>query len=380
MNHPSLNVLIFCLGASFAVSYLVTSLSVSISLRRGRLDVPNERSSHSEAIPRMGGIGILAGFLVPIAILLVMVPASGPFAWVFRRDLLTAVLAGFVLGGAGICDDLRRLTAFQKFSVQLIFAVGVMTFGIPFAGSGITPDSGSIRGILADSASIGWLIGFTNFFNFMDGVDGMAGGAAVIYGGFLSYFAFQQQAPGVCVVSLLAVGACLGFLTQNFPRARTFMGDEGSLFLGMLFAVMSLGLFRSSRNPTMILSFFLLYSVVLYDCSLTIMRRLIAGENIFRAHRTHLYQRLVTHGWSHPEVTFLYLGLTILGGALGVICQHVPVVYQSVAVGADAVALAGLTVLVHTVEKRAVPTVLPADGLSTSSVKREAKRFVAGRG
>jgi UDP-N-acetylmuramyl pentapeptide phosphotransferase/UDP-N-acetylglucosamine-1-phosphate transferase len=327
----------------------------------------------------MGGIGILAGFLVPIAILLVMGPANNPFSWLFRRDLLTAVLAGFVLGGAGICDDLRRLTAFQKFSVQLIFAVGVMTFGIPFAGSGIAPDGESIRGGLVALASILWLIGFTNFFNFMDGVDGMAGGAAVIYGGFLSCFAFQQQAPGACLVSLLAVGASLGFLTQNFPSARTFMGDEGSLFLGMLFAVMSLGLFRSSRDPAIILSFLLLYSVVFYDCSLTIMRRLIAGENIFRAHRSHLYQRLVQHGWSHPEATFLYLSLTLLGGILGVICPHVSPLYKLVAVGADAMGLAGLTVLVHTVEKRAARTVVPADVVSTCSAKREAKRFVAGR-
>jgi UDP-N-acetylmuramyl pentapeptide phosphotransferase/UDP-N-acetylglucosamine-1-phosphate transferase len=345
----------FSMALSCAISYAATDLSIHLSLRRGRLDVPNERSLHSRPVPRLGGIGILVGFLVPIAVLYVTRAIGLGGSWVLPRATLIFTSAAIILGGAGLYDDLHILTALQKFTIQSLFALAIAVYGLRFATARFEFHDSLWAQFFRVFLALLWLVTFTNFYNFMDGVNGMAGCTGVIYGCFLSYFAWQQSQPGICVIAILSAGASLGFLFHNFPRARTFMGDAGSLFLGMLFALLAWFLYEQSNGRRMLVPLLLLYSTFIYDCTLTLVRRLLLRENIFRAHRSHIYQRLVKQGWSHPGVTLLYASLHVLGGGLGVVYLRVSGATLLTTVGVMAILLTALAVLVSLAERKHVP-------------------------
>jgi UDP-N-acetylmuramyl pentapeptide phosphotransferase/UDP-N-acetylglucosamine-1-phosphate transferase len=332
---------------SILISYVVTSLSIRLSLRRGRLDVPNERSSHSAPVPRLGGLGVLAGYLIPLTALWIEESHGRSGVNLLAQSVWMFACTAVVLGGAGLYDDLYGLRPVQKFGIQFPFALSIAYYMRRFAGA----DAFSMTAIGFLLALL-WLVSFTNFYNFMDGVNGLAGATAVLYGVFLAYFAWQQGQTVACIVAALVAGASLGFLFYNFPYARTFMGDTGSLFLGMLFAVLALFLHDVPGGSRMFVPLILLYSVFIYDCTITLLRRVWRRENVFRAHRSHIYQRLVKHGWSHPRVTFLYMGLHILGGSLAIVYLHVFGATRWIVVGTEIVALVALTVVVSQAESR----------------------------
>ena len=162
-----------------------------------------------------------------------------------------------------------------------------------------------------------WIVGFTNAYNFMDGIDGIAGSQAVAAG--LGWMVLGQLSgqPAVSVLGLLLASSTLGFLGHNWPPARIFMGDVGSAFLGYTFAALAVAAVRG--NPRLALAGILLVWPFVFDTTLTLIRRLSRRENVFSAHRSHLYQRLVIAGYSHRGVTLLYAGLAVAGALLAII-------------------------------------------------------------
>ena len=351
---------IFSIVASCTLSYLVTDLSVRLSLRRGRLDVPNERSLHAEPVPRLGGVGIVVGFIVPAAVLWGINAIDGGREWIARGAILVFILTAVIMGGAGLYDDLHVLTALQKFTIQGVFALVIAAYGLRFAEPTFEFSAFLPAGALWAFLTMLWLVAFTNFFNFMDGINGMAGFSAVIYGSFLACFAWQMSQFSIATVAILSVGASLGFLFHNFPHARTFMGDAGSLFLGMFFALLACLLYGAGGSRIFV-PLLLLFSPYLYDCTFTLLRRVVSRENIFRAHRSHLYQRLIKRGWTHPQVTFLYASLHILGGCLGMAYLHFPNVSFVATGGLMAAALVALTLFVCWSERRHAPFTAAAE-------------------
>jgi UDP-N-acetylmuramyl pentapeptide phosphotransferase/UDP-N-acetylglucosamine-1-phosphate transferase len=171
-------------------------------------------------------------------------------------------------------------------------------------------------GVLGVPLTFLWIVGLTNAFNFMDGIDGIAGGQALIAGFGWAMAGWYVDDGLVSVTGLLLAGSSLGFLGHNWPPARIFMGDVGSAFLGYTCAV--LPVIAGRANPRMIVVGVLLVWPFVFDATLTMLRRLCRGENIFSAHRSHLYQRLVIVGFSHRFVSLLYAGLAIAGGILAV--------------------------------------------------------------
>ncbi|MHB8654752.1 MAG: glycosyltransferase family 4 protein [Terriglobia bacterium] len=301
------------------IAYMVTGLTIKVSLRRGVLDLPNARSSHSLPVPRMGGIGILSGFYLSTAALVVL----GQLGFIgyspFARDILIVLLAGAGMGVIGLVDDLHHLNPGTKYLMQFGIAVLVVAFGVRIENAAIPYWRTLELGLFSFPVTILWLTGFSNVYNFMDGINGLAAGTGAVYGVFFSLFASLQGNPELAAVAVLLSGSCLGFMFHNFPQARTFMGDNGSLFLGMVFALLVVRLAQQAPNPASLVALLLVCSVYLYDSAFTLLRRLKHGENIFQAHRSHLYQRLAQAGVPHAMITYLYLMLHTLMGTLALL-------------------------------------------------------------
>ena len=267
------------------------------------LDVPNERSLHSQPTPRGGGLVIVVAVLVGLAVILVK-----------NRDWPWHQTAGFFAGalliaGVSWLDDLRSLS--NRLRIIVHFSAAAMMI----AGSGgviALPDT--LPWVMAAGITLVWVAGLTNAYNFMDGIDGIAGLQGVV-GGIAWFVLARDPANGsLSALGLLVALASLGFLFHNWPKARIFMGDVGSAFLGFVFASMPLLL----KPPLPFLSALLVVWPFVFDTAFTFLRRLRRGERVFSAHRSHLYQRLVIAGWSHRRVTLLYGTLAATGSALAI--------------------------------------------------------------
>jgi UDP-N-acetylmuramyl pentapeptide phosphotransferase/UDP-N-acetylglucosamine-1-phosphate transferase len=162
-----------------------------------------------------------------------------------------------------------------------------------------------------------WIVGLTNAYNFMDGIDGIAGGQAVVAGLGWTLLGWLDHQPLVAALGLLLAASSLGFLGHNWPPARIFMGDVGSAFLGFTLAV--LPVVAAQHNPRLAWAGVLLVWPFVFDAAFTFLRRLRKRENVFAAHRSHLYQRLVIAGYSHRFVTLLYIGLALAGAVLALL-------------------------------------------------------------
>ncbi|MFB3923214.1 MAG: glycosyltransferase family 4 protein [Terriglobia bacterium] len=304
---------------SALVAYGVTKLSIVLSLRRGVLDLPNVRSSHSQPMPRMGGVGILAGFYVAVGGLILLGPRAGLESGLLTRETFLFALAGAGMAIIGLCDDLYHLSPPAKFLMQFVLVACLLAFGARVDSLTLPFGKPCTLGFLALPVTMLWLTGFANIFNFMDGINGMAAGTGVVYSGLFFLVARSQGDQDLATLAVVLGGSCLGFLFHNFPVARTFMGDTGSLFLGIVFALFVVRLPQRSSNPASLVALLLGTSIYLWDSGFTLLRRLKARENIFLAHRSHLYQRLVQAGLTHVKVTALYVSLQALMGVFAFI-------------------------------------------------------------
>jgi len=294
------NSLLWAVCACGLIVLVAEPLTIALLRRLAVLDVPGERSSHAVPTPRGGGAPIAAGLLVAAAL-----APGGPFAWQGRLALALAV--GF-FGLLGLVDDLRGLPAISRLVLQV---AGAVVVGTVLASPLPLPAPLRATAIAVVAA---WLVGFVNAFNFMDGVNGIAGAHALIGGvAYACLAGWRRDGFGVASGLALAVGAG-AFLPFNAVRARVFLGDVGSYSIGAALAVLaarllSLGVpVEAVAGPV---------ALCLTDVAWTLARRIRRGEPWLEAHRTHVYQRWCDVGWTHPEVTVLTCALTVLLCLLG---------------------------------------------------------------
>ena len=270
--------------------------------RRNVLDVPNERSSHAAPTPRGGGIGIIGISAVGIiaGLFLNVIPGDG---------FIFAALGGVVtLAFLGFDDDQKNLSPLFKLLIQGGIAAAAVwfsgipltTFDFPFVPAHVLGFSGSVFAWL-------WLVGFTNIFNFMDGANGLAGSQILFAGVAFSVLGVGTNDTQLMFTGALVAGAALGFLKYNFPIAKVFMGDVGSLPAGFLLALMVL---RAAEGPAAdqvtIATPLLFIWPFLYDGTYTLVNRIVHKRNPFRPHRSHLYQRVMIAGATHEQITTRY--------------------------------------------------------------------------
>lgn len=285
--------------AAFVLGALGTARVRRHALRSGLLDIPNARSSHSVPVPRGGGVAIVGATLLVVLAL----ASAGVVAW---RDGCVFALPGLLIAATGYVDDRRSLGAGVRLSVHVLAcAVAVLGGGaMPALGVGalVLP-----AGAAATVVTIVALVWYVNLYNFMDGIDGIAAGTAVVVGATLYALA---PAPAVAypAVALAIAAASAGFLPYNWPPARIFMGDVGSGFLGYALGWCVVAGLRSG-TLTLAAALVLLAPFVI-DATVTLVTRALRGAKVHEAHRSHLYQRLSRRFGAHRPVTLLYVTST----------------------------------------------------------------------
>ena len=292
-------------------------------------DQPNERSLHTVPTPRVGGIGVMAGAL----------PLAALFA-----DVSLAVLVGCaaLLAGVSLADDRQSLPIEVRLPAHLAAAtIAVLAIAGPDARHP------GLNAVEATFLVVG-LVWMTNLFNFMDGSDGLAGGMAAIGFAALALAAAQAGAMPLALASAAIASASLGFLARNFPPARVFLGDAGSIPLGFLAGALGLHGWLSGAWP---LAFpLLVFSPFIADASLTLLGRMLRGERFWRAHRGHYYQRLVLAGWTRRKLAVCAYALM---GAAAVSALLALASDAPVRLGIILVWAAGYALLFLAIERRA---------------------------
>lgn len=294
--------------ASWVLSWLIVFVIRMWAEKYALLDWPNERSSHTRPTPRGGGAAIV---LVTIAgLLLFRATANGEFT---SPEVGVFATTALVIAAVSFVDDVRHLPSAFRLLVHVVCAaamVGVLSgwteIELPFGSSSL--------GWIGGAIMLLWVVGLTNAYNFMDGIDAIAAGQAIVAGLGWALIGGATDLPTVAVIGLLVTGSALGFLVHNRPPARIFMGDVGSAFLGFVFAVLTV--IASRIGSRFIAAGVLLVYPFVFDTTFTFLRRLRRGERIMEPHRTHLYQRLHQSGWSHGRVALLYGLLAAIGAAV----------------------------------------------------------------
>lgn len=305
----------------------------------GLIDMPNSRSSHDRPTPKGGGIGIVVGVFAALSI--------SYAAGVIARDIRYGYIVGgsLAVGLLGFCSDRSDLPPVLRIVVQTLVAALVVFFigsptSLTIAGHRfpIGPYGGAIATL--------WLVAVTNFYNFMDGIDGLAAMQTITAGIGIAVFGMMPQCGSLVPLGLTLAGASTGFLVLNAPPAKIFMGDVGSYFAGFYIASIAL-LDERYAIPTI-----LLLGIFIFDPVVTLLRRIGKGEPWYRAHRNHLYQRAVCSGYSHSQVTAaLSLLLFSFMGAACVYLRSSPPV-QAAILGIAFLCCIGLVIQVRSMEKR----------------------------
>lgn len=298
----------FVILTSFCISWLSTGMLIRLLRKRGLLDVPNQRSSHTVPTPRGGGLGILVGVGAALTV------AAG----LGLGALKVGLLAGAALVAiCGLWDDFHGLSVRIRLLIQCVAA------GMVIAGSGgldrlPLPEPLAIPlGVAGSALAVLWIVGVTNIYNFLDGIDGFAGAQGLIAGAALALIDHRFSVAG----SALA-GASAGFLMHNWHPARIFMGDVGSTTLGFLFAALPWQIEPPGGRSRAVYFVALFLWFFLADGVFTLIRRVLRGEKIWLSHRSHLYQALALRLTKHDDAVRRIGSLAALLASISVLIHR----------------------------------------------------------
>lgn len=290
--------------AVFLAAALLTRLVRQLALRRQLLDRPNERSSHVTPTPRAGGLAIVLCTLAGIAVLCFAGQVPARLGWAIAGGGIPVALAGLVDDVRSLSPGVRLVVHFISglVSVLALGGLGPVQWGTTAVGLGAAGHVLAVLGVV-------WGI---NLFNFMDGIDGIAAseGSFAALGAALVALLCAIGSNGVTAAGSVFAAACLGFLVWNWPPARIFMGDVGSGFLG--FVVSTLAIAQTHASPAGAWIWVTLCLVFVADATVTLLRRLLRGEHVHQAHRSHAYQWLARRWGTHLPVTLSVVGINVL--------------------------------------------------------------------
>ena len=310
---PEIPLYLFGLVVAVCSSTVLTFVVREFARRAGLVDPVGERKVHVHPVPRVGGVAIVLA--VALAMTAVMTLFGQHVLAENGRGLVTVIGGALAVHIVGLIDDVRPMRARWKFLAQIVIACGVFiagvrvsTLSLPFVG---LVDLGGIVGMVF---TVVWFVGITNAFNLIDGLDGLAAGAALFALSTMFVVASYNGLVGPATVTIILAGATVGFLCFNFHPASIFLGDSGSLFLGFMLA--GIGLLGSQKSPTVIAVAIPIVSLGLpvLDTTLAVARRFLRGQPIFTADRAHIHHRLLSLGHSPRRVALLlYSACALLG-------------------------------------------------------------------
>ena len=306
---------------SLTASLFVTPVVRRLAQRLGWLDVPGGgRRVHEVAVPRLGGVAVFGAVmlaLAPLPFLDNLVTRSLVGQW----QGLVAVLASSTLVFLfGVYDDLTGSSAKWKFVAQgaaavLLYALGgrVEALTIPFVGSFALPP------VLGFGVTLLWVVGISNAFNLIDGLDGLATGASLFAALVMLGVSLVNGHTLVTVISIALVGSLIGFLRYNFNPASIFLGDSGALFIGFLLAALSLTGTQKASTVVAVAIPLMAFALPVIDTGFAVARRFVSGKPLFEGDREHIHHKLLERGWSQRRVAFVLYGVCAFFGLLALL-------------------------------------------------------------
>lgn len=313
---------------AFITAYVVTPYTIRFAKKIGALDMPKKRKMHDHPMPRLGGIAIIAGFIVSIIYLLTVmsiektITLTGPDGYTVK---LLGFFAGiFVLSVFCFFDDWKGLPPYIKLIGQIIAAV-IITF------SGIRIDKiviNHLNTIISNETisiiiTIIWIVGITNAINLIDGLDGLSSGISLISCLSLIIIFTLNSSPLISIILITSLaGSLVGFLPFNFNPAKTFMGDIGSNFLGLSLAVISILGVAKTYTAIVVIAPLIVFALPLIDTAFAIIRRIIKTHSIrgvFKADREHLHHKLMKRGYTQKQAVFMLYGVSATLGMFAII-------------------------------------------------------------
>ncbi|RLZ07466.1 glycosyltransferase family 4 protein [Acinetobacter sp. 2JN-4] len=287
---------------SFLVAFFLVGYMRNYALKRNIIDNPNERSSHSTPTPRGGGVAVVVSYLLGLMLLIYL-------GYLSQHIGLTLISAGFTIALLGFLDDHGHINALARLAVHFLVAIGVVVSLGGFSEVGLFNDSLQL-GWFANIIAVLFLVWLLNLYNFMDGINGIASIEAITatlsIGGIYLLFASDLSSQ-----ALFLLAACTaGFLLWNFPKARIFMGDACSGFLGLVLGI--LALIALKQDVALFCAWLICLGIFVVDATFTLIRRVINGHKMYDAHRSHAYQYASRKYNSHTVVTFGVLALNVL--------------------------------------------------------------------
>jgi len=276
------------------LSYLSCLGALGLARRSGMIKQPGKRQSHEVATPTGGGLGLIFSIVIMSICLGFVFPI--PFFW-WQNVLPGIVLLAIV----GWRDDKAPVSSMNRLLVQLTVSLWLLGFGW---------SQFSLLGLGLFMCTIVAMVWLMNLYNFMDGSNGMAGFQGVFAGLVIAVLFYTGEQYAMALIALLVAAACAGFLPLNFPGARVFMGDVASVPLGFIFA--SLAVYGMQTDSLSLSVSILVMSVFIIDATLTLLTRVLSGEQWYTAHAQHVYQKLIAHGWSHQRVLVVYQAINVI--------------------------------------------------------------------
>lgn len=316
-------ILAFVTAALF--SFILTPVAKKLAWKVGAIDVPkDDRRVHKTPIPRMGGLAIYIATV--LTMLIYVINGHIPM----DKSMVVVFIGATIIVVTGMIDDIKPMSAKVKLAAQILAALVLVAGGIKiefFTNPFVSGYNVTSLGIFSIPITVIWIVGITNTLNLIDGLDGLAAGVGAIAS--LSLFFVATNFVGVSsiylVVMFMAVilsGAAIGFLPYNFNPAKIFMGDTGSLFLGYMFAVMSVkGVMKGFTTVSFVLPIVIL-GLPIFDTAFAIVRRKLKGQPIMQADKGHVHHRFLRIGYTQKQtVLTMYLiccGLGLIAFILSV--------------------------------------------------------------
>lgn len=300
------------------ISYFSTPFVRKLAFKVGAVDIPkDDRRVHKEPMPLIGGLAIFASVIV---VALIFLP--------LEKEIIATIIGGTVIVMGGIIDDLKELRPRTKFMFQIIAGL-ILIFGdvkVDFITNPFTKNSSLIYlNWLSIPITLFWVVGITNTLNFIDGLDGLSAGVAMISSITLMIVAskgYTSSYISVIILSAAIAGACLGFLPFNFNPAKIFMGDTGALFLGFMLAAITIEGVMKSVATIAIVAPILILSVPIFDTTFAIFRRLLNGQSISAADKGHLHHRLLNRGFSQKKSVLILYGISAVFGIFAILVSQ----------------------------------------------------------
>lgn len=294
---------------TFLASLILVPIVKKIAIHINAMDEPNERKIHKVPMPRLGGLAIFLAFLLGYML-------YGEIS----TQMLSILIGSFLLILVGIIDDIHSVKARYKLIVQIVAAAIVVLYGdLSFTELSVFGYKIYFNEFFGSLLSILFIVAITNAINLIDGLDGLAAGISSIYFLTIAIIAFILNRIGGLdvIISLIMLGSTLGFLFHNFPPAKIFMGDTGSLFLGFMISIIALLGYKVTTFTSLIVPIIIL-AIPIFDTVFAILRRLLKGQNIGVADKEHFHHQLLKMKYSPTKSILIIYVIDIAFAAVSI--------------------------------------------------------------